>query len=39
MLRLRRKSKPILLQNKTGKADAKSVWVGGDHPVDRKSVV
>ena len=33
MLRLRRKSKPIFLQNKTGKADAKSVWIGGDHPV------
>jgi (E)-4-hydroxy-3-methylbut-2-enyl-diphosphate synthase len=33
MLRLRRKSNPIFLQNKTGKADAKSVWIGGDHPV------
>src|SRR5580704_61918 len=33
MLRLRRKSKPIFLQNKTGKSDAKSVWIGGDYPV------
>ncbi|HEY8313514.1 MAG TPA: (E)-4-hydroxy-3-methylbut-2-enyl-diphosphate synthase, partial [Candidatus Baltobacteraceae bacterium] len=33
MLRLRRESKPIFLQNKTGKDDAKSVWMGGDHPV------
>jgi (E)-4-hydroxy-3-methylbut-2-enyl-diphosphate synthase len=33
MLRVRRKSNPIFLQNKTGKADAKSVWIGGDHPV------
>jgi (E)-4-hydroxy-3-methylbut-2-enyl-diphosphate synthase len=33
MLRVRRKSKPIFLQNKTGKSDAKSVWIGGDHPV------
>ena len=23
-------SKPIFLQNKTGKSDAKSVWIGGD---------
>jgi (E)-4-hydroxy-3-methylbut-2-enyl-diphosphate synthase len=33
VLRLRRESKPIFLQNKTGKDDAKSVWMGGDHPV------
>ncbi len=33
MLRIRRASKPIFLQNKTGKADAKSVWIGGEHPV------
>ena len=33
MLRLRRKSKPVFLQNKTGKPDAKSVWIGGDHPI------
>ena len=33
MLRVRRKSKPIFLQNKTGKDDAKSVWIGGDNPV------
>jgi (E)-4-hydroxy-3-methylbut-2-enyl-diphosphate synthase len=33
VLRLRRKSKPVFLQNKTGKSDAKSVWIGGDHPV------
>ncbi len=33
MLRLRRKSKAIELFNKTGKADVKRVWMGGDHPV------
>ena len=33
MIRLRRKSKPVFLQNKTGKDDAKSVWIGGDHPI------
>ncbi len=33
MLRIRRASKPIFLQNKTGKADAKSVWIGGEHPI------
>ncbi len=33
MIRLRRKSKPIFLQNKTGKEDAKSIWIGGDHPI------
>ncbi|HUY10701.1 MAG TPA: 4-hydroxy-3-methylbut-2-en-1-yl diphosphate synthase, partial [Candidatus Dormibacteraeota bacterium] len=33
MLHLRRASKAISLQNKTGKADAKQVWIGGDHPV------
>ncbi len=33
MLRLRRKSKAIELFNKTGKADVKRVWIGGDHPV------
>ena len=38
MLRLRRKSKPIFLQNKTGKADAKSVWIGGDHPIAVQSM-
>ena len=32
-IRLRRESKPVFLQNKTGKADAKGVWIGGDHPV------
>jgi len=33
VLRLRRESKAVFLQNKTGKADAKSVWIGGDHPI------
>ena len=30
-----RKPNAIFLQNKTGKSDAKSVWIGagGDHPV------
>ncbi|MDQ2873193.1 MAG: flavodoxin-dependent (E)-4-hydroxy-3-methylbut-2-enyl-diphosphate synthase [Candidatus Eremiobacteraeota bacterium] len=32
-LRLRRESKPVFLQNKTGKSDAKSIWIGGDHPI------
>src|SRR5580704_322005 len=38
MLRLRRQSKPIFLQNKTGKDDAKSVWIGGDHPIAVQSM-
>ena len=38
MIRLRRKSNPIFLQNKTGKSDAKSVWIGGDHPVAVQSM-
>ncbi len=33
LIRLRRQSKPVFLQNKTGKADAKGVWIGGDHPI------
>jgi len=33
VIRLRRKSKAIFLQNKTGKPDAKSVWIGGANPV------
>ena len=33
MISLRRESRPVFLQNKTGKSDAKSVWIGGDHPV------
>jgi (E)-4-hydroxy-3-methylbut-2-enyl-diphosphate synthase len=33
MIRLRRASKPIMLQNKTGDAAAKTVWIGGDNPV------
>jgi (E)-4-hydroxy-3-methylbut-2-enyl-diphosphate synthase len=33
LIRVRRESKPVFLQNKTGKADAKSVWIGGTHPV------
>ncbi len=38
MIHLRRKSKPVFLQNKTGKPDAKSVWIGGDHPVAVQSM-
>ncbi len=38
MLQLRRKSNAIFLQNKTGKSDAKSVWIGGDHPVAVQSM-
>ncbi|MEO7201334.1 MAG: flavodoxin-dependent (E)-4-hydroxy-3-methylbut-2-enyl-diphosphate synthase, partial [Candidatus Tumulicola sp.] len=26
------------MQNKTGKADAKSVWIGGDHPIAVQSM-
>lgn len=34
MVRLRRQSKPILLENKSSwSKDAKKVWMGGDHPV------
>ncbi len=34
MIRLRRESKPILLENKsTLSSGAKKVWMGGDHPV------
>ena len=33
MLRIRRKSRPVFLQNKTGKSDAKSLYIGGDHPI------
>lgn len=33
MISLRRESRPVFLQNKTGKSDAKSVWIGGGHPV------
>ena len=33
MISLRRASRPVFLQNKTGKSDAKGVWIGGDHPV------
>lgn len=33
MIGTRRISKPVFLQNKTGKSDAKSVWIGGTHPV------
>ena len=38
MIRLRRESKAVLLQNKTGKADAKRVWIGGSHPVAVQSM-
>ncbi len=34
MLRLRRESKPVLLENKSKwSSGAKKVWMGGDHPV------
>jgi len=34
MIRLRRKTKAILLENKSNwSKDAKKVWIGGDHPV------
>jgi (E)-4-hydroxy-3-methylbut-2-enyl-diphosphate synthase len=34
MLRPRRRSKPVLLENKSSwSKDAKKVWIGGDHPI------
>ena len=33
MIRLRRKTIPVLLQNKTDDPQARRVWIGGDHPV------
>ena len=39
MIRLRRKTKPILLENKSSwSSDAKKVWIGGDHPVAVQSM-
>ncbi|HEV3157113.1 MAG TPA: flavodoxin-dependent (E)-4-hydroxy-3-methylbut-2-enyl-diphosphate synthase [Candidatus Baltobacteraceae bacterium] len=38
MIRLRRISKPILLQNKTDDPEAKRVWIGGDHPIAVQSM-
>ncbi len=39
MVRLRRKSKPVLLENKSSwSKDAKKVWIGGDHPVAVQSM-
>src|SRR5579885_1345284 len=34
MIRLRRQTKPVLLENKSSwSKDAKKVWIGGDHPI------
>jgi (E)-4-hydroxy-3-methylbut-2-enyl-diphosphate synthase len=38
MIRLRRKSNPVLLKNRSGESDAKGVWIGGDHPVAVQSM-
>ncbi|MBV9103703.1 MAG: flavodoxin-dependent (E)-4-hydroxy-3-methylbut-2-enyl-diphosphate synthase [Candidatus Eremiobacteraeota bacterium] len=38
MVRLRRKSKPVFLKNKTDESDGKGVWIGGDHPVAVQSM-
>ena len=38
MIRLRRKSKPVFLKNKSGESDAKGVWIGGDHPIAVQSM-
>jgi (E)-4-hydroxy-3-methylbut-2-enyl-diphosphate synthase len=38
LISLRRESKAVFLQNKTGKSDAKSVWIGGSHPVAVQSM-
>jgi len=39
MIRLRRQSKPVLLENKSSwSKDAKKVWIGGDHPIAVQSM-
>ena len=39
MIRLRRKTKAILLENKSSwSKDAKKVWIGGDHPIAVQSM-
>jgi len=39
VIRLRRKTKPVLLANKSAwSKDAKQVWVGGDHPIAVQSM-
>ena len=39
MIRLRRQTKPCLLENKSSwSKDAKKVWIGGDHPVAVQSM-
>jgi (E)-4-hydroxy-3-methylbut-2-enyl-diphosphate synthase len=38
LIRLRRKSKPVFLKNKTDVSDAKGVWIGGDHPIAVQSM-
>ncbi len=38
VIRLRRKSKPVFLKNKTDVSDAKGVWIGGDHPIAVQSM-
>jgi (E)-4-hydroxy-3-methylbut-2-enyl-diphosphate synthase len=39
MIRLRRKTKPVLLENKSDwSKDAKKVWIGGDHPIAVQSM-
>lgn len=38
MIRLRRASLPVMLQNKTGDPSAKTVWIGGDHPIAVQSM-
>jgi (E)-4-hydroxy-3-methylbut-2-enyl-diphosphate synthase len=39
MIRLRRKTTPVLLENKSSwSKDAKKVWIGGDHPIAVQSM-
>ncbi|MBV8580762.1 MAG: flavodoxin-dependent (E)-4-hydroxy-3-methylbut-2-enyl-diphosphate synthase [Candidatus Eremiobacteraeota bacterium] len=39
MIRLRRQTKPVLLENKSSwSKDAKKVWIGGDHPIAVQSM-
>jgi (E)-4-hydroxy-3-methylbut-2-enyl-diphosphate synthase len=38
VVRVRRRSKPVFLKNRSSESDAKGVWIGGDHPVAVQSM-
>jgi (E)-4-hydroxy-3-methylbut-2-enyl-diphosphate synthase len=38
VVRVRRRSKPVFLKNRSAESDAKGVWIGGDHPVAVQSM-